>query len=162
MRAISLWQPWASLVVSGAKEYETRSWYTAYRGPLLIHAAKRLVKEELRHYGSLFMEDLDIFRRPELEKLTLNCLIKNMPFGAIIGSVNLVEVQSTDYLHSKKRISDKEFARGNYAFGRFGWRLQYPEKFEPPIPYKGSQGFFDVPNELLAEHGVMQCPEKIR
>lgn len=40
MKTISLWQPWASLVAIKAKRIETRSWYTSYRGPLAIHAAK--------------------------------------------------------------------------------------------------------------------------
>ncbi|TRU31740.1 MAG: ASCH domain-containing protein [Microcystis aeruginosa Ma_QC_B_20070730_S2] len=41
MKAISLWQPWASLVANGLKLYETRGWPTKYRGVLAIHAAKR-------------------------------------------------------------------------------------------------------------------------
>lgn len=41
MRALSLRQPWASLVTIGVKTIETRSWATKYRGPLAIHAAKR-------------------------------------------------------------------------------------------------------------------------
>ncbi len=40
MKALSLLQPWATLVVIGVKQIETRSWSTAYRGPLLIHASK--------------------------------------------------------------------------------------------------------------------------
>lgn len=40
MKAISLTQPWATLVHLGAKRVETRSWYTSYRGQLVIHAAK--------------------------------------------------------------------------------------------------------------------------
>lgn len=42
MKTITLTQPWATLVASGAKKIETRSWSTAYRGPLAIHAAKGL------------------------------------------------------------------------------------------------------------------------
>lgn len=42
MRAITLWQPWASLIAIGAKTIETRSWSTAYRGPLAIHAGATL------------------------------------------------------------------------------------------------------------------------
>jgi hypothetical protein len=38
MKALSLWQPWATLVSIGAKRIETRSWPTKYRGPLAIHA----------------------------------------------------------------------------------------------------------------------------
>jgi hypothetical protein len=41
MKALTLWQPWASLIALGAKTIETRSWSTKYRGPLAIHAAKR-------------------------------------------------------------------------------------------------------------------------
>src|ERR1700694_3122793 len=41
MKALSLWQPWASLIAMGLKEFETRHWATSYRGPLVIHAAKR-------------------------------------------------------------------------------------------------------------------------
>ena len=40
MRAISLHQPWATLVAIGAKKIETRHWATDYRGELLIHAAR--------------------------------------------------------------------------------------------------------------------------
>jgi hypothetical protein len=39
MKAISLLQPWATLVAIGAKHFETRSWSTAFRGPLAIHAS---------------------------------------------------------------------------------------------------------------------------
>lgn len=47
MKALSLWQPWASAIALGAKRVETRSWETLYRGPLLIHAAKRRPVYEL-------------------------------------------------------------------------------------------------------------------
>lgn len=42
MWALTLRQPWASLVAIGVKQVETRSWTTAYRGPLAIHSSKRL------------------------------------------------------------------------------------------------------------------------
>jgi hypothetical protein len=41
VKAITLQQPWASLIALGAKSVETRSWSTAYRGPLAIHAGKK-------------------------------------------------------------------------------------------------------------------------
>ena len=47
MKAITVWQPWASLLVSGRKRYETRSWATSYRGPIAIHAAKRPVRQTI-------------------------------------------------------------------------------------------------------------------
>lgn len=38
MKAITIWQPYASLIAAGLKEYETRSWPTRYRGPIAIHS----------------------------------------------------------------------------------------------------------------------------
>jgi hypothetical protein len=49
MKAISLWQPWATLVAIGAKTIETRGWSTSYRGPIAIHAAKKLIPD----FGSI-------------------------------------------------------------------------------------------------------------
>lgn len=39
MKALTIWQPWASLLACGAKKYETRSWATKYKGQIAIHAA---------------------------------------------------------------------------------------------------------------------------
>lgn len=44
MKALSLTQPWASLIAIGAKRVETRSWSTNHRGPVAIHAAKGFPK----------------------------------------------------------------------------------------------------------------------
>ena len=41
MKAISIMQPWALLLVSGVKQYETRTWRTSHRGLLYIHASQR-------------------------------------------------------------------------------------------------------------------------
>ncbi len=46
MKALSLWQPWAHAIVTGGKRIETRSWATKYRGPLIIHAAKRKITQD--------------------------------------------------------------------------------------------------------------------
>jgi hypothetical protein len=45
MKALSLWQPWATLIALKKKQIETRSWRTTYRGPLAIHAAKSYPQE---------------------------------------------------------------------------------------------------------------------
>lgn len=51
MKALTLWQPWASLIAVGAKTIETRGWATNYRGPLAIHAAKRRPDVEMLEDG---------------------------------------------------------------------------------------------------------------
>lgn len=40
MKAITIKQPWASLIVSGLKDIENRTWKTNFRGRVLIHAGK--------------------------------------------------------------------------------------------------------------------------
>lgn len=42
MKVVSVWEPWASWIACGVKTIETRMWPTKYRGPLVIHAAKRI------------------------------------------------------------------------------------------------------------------------
>ena len=41
MKAITIIQPWATLIALGEKQFETRSWFTKHRGELAIHAGKR-------------------------------------------------------------------------------------------------------------------------
>ena len=45
MRALSIRQPWAWLIVNGHKDIENRSWRTKYRGPFLVHAGLKVEKE---------------------------------------------------------------------------------------------------------------------
>jgi len=56
MKAISLWQPWATLISIGAKRIETRSWETLYRGSIVIHAAKRWSKDQRGAQGLFDVE----------------------------------------------------------------------------------------------------------
>ncbi|HZJ54590.1 MAG TPA: ASCH domain-containing protein [Myxococcaceae bacterium] len=51
MRAITIHQPWAELIVRGDKDVENRSWRTRHRGPLLIHAGARADRERFQDYG---------------------------------------------------------------------------------------------------------------
>lgn len=46
MRTLSIWQPWAWLIVNGWKNVENRPWRTAVRGPILIHAGSRRIRAE--------------------------------------------------------------------------------------------------------------------
>src|ERR671916_581061 len=87
MKAISLWQPWASLVIIGAKVWETRSWSTTYRGSLLIHAsAKKPSKREKDMFES------DVHFSKYIKEIDL------LPFGCLIGTVALKNVYTTSWL----------------------------------------------------------------
>lgn len=139
MKAISLWQPWATLIAVGAKRYETRSWYTSYRGPLLICAAKAWNAE-----CKAAMEDKYI--RDALQ----GC---NLPFGVAVCLVDLVACAKTYrkiYMGQLVRTYagedeifpvDEPF--GDFYPGRFAWKLENIRKVRP-FAVKGMQGLFEV------------------
>ena len=136
MKALSLWQPWASAITLGLKRIETRGWPTGHRGLLAIHAAKRWTLEE-REDAAAFAR---AFGRPELA---------SPPLGALIGTARLVDVRRTEDLVGG--LSGMEEQLGNYAAGRSGWLLEDVRAFREPVPYRGMQGLFEVPREVLAQ-----------
>ncbi|HEY0042295.1 MAG TPA: ASCH domain-containing protein [Flavisolibacter sp.] len=128
---LSLLQPWASLVVMGLKKIETRSWQTSHRGPLLIHASlgkkgKVLANEPL---FSKYIADFD-----------------GLPFGAIIGQVELEDIFPVEQLfYSTEKLAAltlEEKAFGDYTKGRYAWILSDPVMFDEIIPMKGGLGIW--------------------
>jgi hypothetical protein len=140
VRAISLWQPWASLRLSPMKIHETRHWRTDYRGPLVVHAAKKLVSRCDEELDELCIQQFGPYWRKEL------------PRGALIGVVDLVSTIRSDEFGPAMRTDAPNFICGDWSPGRWGW--QRSDEFKPfstPIPYKGHQGFFLVNDALLAD-----------
>lgn len=130
-RALSLLQPWASLVVMGLKKIETRSWRTAYRGPLLIHAS-------LGRKGKVLATEAPFAKYiPDFDAL---------PFGAIIGQVHLDDVVPVEQLfYSNEKLAAltlEEKAFGDYTKGRYAWLLTDARFFEEAIPVKGGLGIW--------------------
>lgn len=142
MRAISLWQPWASAIAIGAKKIETRGWSTKYRGPLAIHAAKTKDHLGFAERPELMMSLAAGFFLNE-SKITLPYVF---PLGAIVATCTLEDCIDVKYLNE---ISDEERLWGNYDKGRYGWMLSNVRWIEP-IPFRGAQGFFIVPDSVLA------------
>lgn len=139
MKAITLWQPWASLWVSPSKEHETRHWPTAHRGWLLVHAAKR----KLDDFGGDALDDIMDVHYGHHWGLEI-------PFGAIIGAVHLVDCIPTDQMAAGHERTD-DYECGDFTAGRFAWRRDKWRLFEVPIPYRGAQGFFEVPTSLIED-----------
>ena len=133
MRAISLWQPWATAIALGVKRIETRGWETPIRGRIAIHAAKRWDLAQ-RQFAS---EEWRAGRLPPPSAL---------PFGAIVATVELVDCVRT---RDVSDLSDLEREYGDYAYGRFAWILADIKPLAVPIPFKGAQGFFNVPDDLF-------------
>ncbi len=152
MKAISLWEPWASLIRTGAKKWETRSWATKYRGPLLICAAKGgLPFYKMNDLLSLWEfqgglaplvgKPLDLTWKswPGVKTVHLN-------HGKAVAIVDLTDCKRTGDMTWAEIGTDKPF--GDFTLGRYAWKLENVRAIEF-FQIKGSQGFFDVPDDLL-------------
>lgn len=141
--ALTLWQPWASLVAIGAKKIETRSWSTEYRGLLAIHAAQRFPEEAQK----LFIElpFWNALRGAGYE------FTSKLPRGAIVAVAKLFDVQGIGneclYKYQDDAIigtkmplpTGNELVFGDYNPGRFAWMLEDIKQLSEPIPAKGWQ-----------------------
>lgn len=125
MRAITLWQPYATLLVAGIKIHETRSWSTNYRGELLIHAAKRPIK----------WAELDI---ESLEKIHPRIKDIEYPLGAIVGKVEIVDCRPIGVWDLIEEVDE---ILGDWTEGRFAWECANPQPLLIP-DVKGKQGFW--------------------
>lgn len=142
MKALTLYQPWASLVALCEKKIETRSWYTSYRGTLAIHAAKKPFDTDpyLDRELYLFADALGL---PDIFSFDA------LPYGAVIATCNLVDCLyiGKTHLHCYARVvplpSGNELAFGDYTEGRFAWVLNDVRPLPEPIPAKGRQGLWN-------------------
>ena len=140
MKAISLWQPWATLMALDLKKIETRSWPTSYRGPLAIASTKSIPVSDRADCEEAFQSF--VLEYPEFEAaMTAQGVTKNseLPHGAVLCVRNLFVCHPAH----KMRISDQERDMGYYAEGRFGWCTRLVEVFPEPIPCKGAQGLWE-------------------
>lgn len=150
MKAISIWQPHASLLLIGAKPFETRSWPVPKRligQRVAIHAAK--AAGDLIEIGqyvldrmsrSRFDEQLEAYVSAILGAGFRNC--RELPRGCILGSVILSESLAAE-------SAEDHHGFGDFRPGRFAWRVADSRVLPNPIPFRGMQGFFDVPDRLL-------------
>ncbi len=159
MRGLSLWEPWASLVACGAKEYETRGWSTSYRGPLLICAAKGgLARGDLQTRLSLpnfqaglaplVGKPLDLENRDQQNGVG----VEHLSFGCAIALVDVVDCVGTEsFRRDEVPLSLAEWSFGDFGPGRFAWKLANVRRLELPVPVKGRQRLFNVPEEIARQ-----------
>jgi len=151
VRAITIWQPWASLLACGRKRFETRSWTTSYRGPIAIHAAKKNI------FDALTLISVPVAL--EMKRL-VGAEWRDLPTGAVIATAELVDVWYIDRnpgcdlnpgAHKvdaeNKRgdciiPSELELALGDWTPGRYAWELSGVKMIDP-VPAKGQQGLWN-------------------
>lgn len=145
MKALTLWQPWATLVAMGEKKIETRCWSTKYRGEIAIHSAANLPAKYLGKSARTepFRDELaDLFcvRRDRDDRggKHVDDILRGLPKGKVVCIVRLVHIEPTsDFL--RETLNKRELIFGNYEDGRYAWFLEMVDVFEPPIPAKGNR-----------------------
>lgn len=128
MKALSIRQPWASLIASGRKTIELRTWTTKYRGPLVVCA------------GSARSATVDGKRVRVVEG-------DATPLGVVLCVVDLVDVRaSTD--------ADAEHAFCQPMPAEFAWVLENARPVQA-LAVSGKLGLF-TPDDALRAH-IEEC-----
>jgi activating signal cointegrator 1 len=156
LKALTLTQPWATLIAIGAKRIETRSWSTDYHGQIAIHAAKGLgpvggkrgladqctmaaFADALRGGGYALGAETYLTDKP-------------LPLGAIVAIAVLDRVRRIDMkLRAEvmaQTITPNEIEFGSYESGRYAWFLESVLPLKEPIPCSGALSLWDVPAEV--------------
>lgn len=171
MKAITLWQPWAFLVMLAGhpdpdiaklgKHFETRSWHTVYRGQLAIHAAKYIPPEAEELCLTVpFQKAFEAAGIKYNGDVPLN---KILPRGVILGTCNLVSclrIEDRLYhppsrkggllVYARPLPKEPELSFGDYTPGRFAWVLEDVRQLPEPIPAVGRQSLWtwEPPKEI--------------
>lgn len=149
MKALTIWQPWASLIMAGVKPWEFRSW----RAPrsvvgqrIAIHAGARpMVAREIRD----LLERLGDRRTAPLTGLVVGASLpilerafrepKIFPLKHVLGTALLGDPRLARDIYPESFTSDSDrLEHSNWA-----WPLTLVKPLEPPVPARGAQGLWD-------------------
>ena len=117
MKALSLKQPYAELILQGRKKIELRTWNTKFRGKFLIHASKVPNKESMEKFN-----------------------FKEIPTGVIVGEAELIDVKH--YETDKEFNKDKNLHQATKGWGSYGFILKNVKRIKP-IPVNGKLNFWE-------------------
>lgn len=133
--ALSILQPWATLIVVGAKDIENRTWATRYRGPLLVHAGKKLDADTFDGARAMMnhAEDNGVDVKGKLAAANI-VKVRDCLRGGIVGCVDLVDIV-------------RDHASPWAVPGCFHWVLANPRAL-PFTPCKGALGLFAASCDL--------------
>ncbi|MCX4672847.1 ASCH domain-containing protein [Streptomyces sp. NBC_01381] len=121
IQSLTVWQPWASAIAYGTKKIENRTWPTAYRGLLLIHAG--------------LTQDRHAWNAP----LARPFLRRPQPKGAIVAVARLIDCHAPD-----------GYCTLWSAPGQWHWKLTDVTRLSEPLPWPGDRGLWTPPDGLLS------------
>ncbi len=123
MKALTIKEPWATLIIEGYKEYEFRSWKTNYRGKILIHAGKSLEKNQVKKFKEYNLE--------------YSC-------GEIIGEADLVDcIKVTDEFDNELKKKNSLVYGDSGHVQNYGWKLENIKKYDKKIKVNGKLGLWN-------------------
>lgn len=140
MKAISIFQPWATLIAHGHLSFTTSSRNVRYRGPIAIHAhateAPPGVYLDDNIAQALVQCGYSAFRSPNIRDL------QPLPHGSLLATATLTNVISWSEASASQK---KEYERfGSIRKGRYLWILTKPSPLKSPCPHCGKPAVFDV------------------
>jgi hypothetical protein len=134
MKALSILQPWASLVVHGFKRVETRCWPTRHRGLLAIHAGGWFRKAQRECYRQQPFRDC--LAAAGIQRMG------DFALGSIVGVVRVIDCVPASELFDE--LDDRERQFGDFGPGMYAWLLADPRPLANPVPCVGKRRFFDL------------------
>jgi activating signal cointegrator 1 len=177
VKAISLWQPWASLIACGMKPYETRHWSPPREligQTIAIHAAKKRDKdgidlaEELTYQDHVIGDTRFSAQIDSIPDDFLDCFGQAvLPLGRVVCTAKLeaafqlgeeADGASVPAARIVRRLAPRPMLEyvvvprdryGDYSAGRWAWLLTDVKPLLQPPPAIGRQGFFDLPQGWL-------------
>lgn len=140
MKALTIKQPWASLIAHGVKDIENRTWKTKYRGRIYIHASS----------PRKFKVDLTDEQAKLIAPVLKSVFDGRMTFGAIIGEVDIVDcVINHPSIWAEKSETAKAGNQEFYKKGSVTWNWVLANAVlydEPILNVKGKLSFWEWPN----------------
>lgn len=148
MRALTVYQPHAMMLAIGLRTIETRGWLTPYRGPMLIHAAKRWnnsIAEDCRFAGNQVRRQYDTLKLTESQ-----ITIADTPWGETRGCVLAIATLSDCIPIPEPCGTEFDTCWGGFGPGRYGFVLTDLRTLSKPVPAVGEQQLWR-PDEALIE-----------
>ena len=148
MMALTIHQPWAWAIAAGHKRVENRNWTRRYRGPLAIHASVRWDAD-----GEHVVPGLVLPPKWWTEPGVL-------PRGAFVAVAELVDV-CAETVNTMRRapLGEVWCGCGPWAVpGLYHWKLTGVRALDAPVPCRGAQGLWSVPDEVRRLLAVEPAP----